>query len=391
MRLNFTLQDASEEVVQLTTRPFQGHFWVAIYSEAPLAMDANATNDAAQTTFTIQSRVIPLAKTTVDKRLITQSSFLGAVLAWLTTSPLGIALFSLLLIFLGLAAFYFVWRTFRSPDNQDGAISTLAAELGNRPNEVHVEAGLVAERSKSPLRLGSSTRSEDAPTPSAPPMELDVEMAPDHFISSLMDNGDATSASTTSSSTSTVHASSARLPATATFLERERQRKMMYRRRMKDEAAHLQEMCTHLESRRVQLIRRRERRLQQSPEEKRAIEQWALTVQRIVRHALHHMNLSLANDERKRDNIHRLLVHQRAQLEHIRVKWVNSSQTDIAHAEIVRCRRFQNTQPAVAANRIWLQLTGDTTHHSTAKLAPRIAQVSGRILLLSTLDLCLYG
>ncbi|ETV82335.1 hypothetical protein, variant [Aphanomyces astaci] len=169
---------ASEEVVQLTTRPFQGHFWVAIYSEAPLAMDANATNDAAQTTFTIQSRVIPLAKTTVDKRLITQSSFLGAVLAWLTTSPLGIALFSLLLIFLGLAAFYFVWRTFRSPDNQDGAISTLAAELGNRPNEVHVEAGLVAERSKSPLRLGSSTRSEDAPTPSAPPMELDVEMAP---------------------------------------------------------------------------------------------------------------------------------------------------------------------------------------------------------------------
>ncbi|RHY09976.1 hypothetical protein DYB25_000236 [Aphanomyces astaci] len=354
MRLNFTLQDASEEVVQLTTRPFQGHFWVAIYSEAPLAMDANATNDAAQTTFTIQSRVIPLAKTTVDKRLITQSSFLGAVLAWLTTSPLGIALFSLLLIFLGLAAFYFVWRTFRSPDNQDGAISTLAAELGNRPNEVHVEAGLVAERSKSPLRLGSSTRSEDAPTPSAPPMELDVEMAP---------------------------------------------------------------------SRRVQLIRRRERRLQQSPEEKRAIEQWALTVQvffvyqnaatmqynatlrdsirqqilmamsyqRIVRHALHHMNLSLANDERKRDNIHRLLVHQRAQLEHIRVKWVNSSQTDIAHAEIVRCRRFQNTQPAVAANRIWLQLTGDTTHHSTAKLAPRIAQVSGRILLLSTLDLCLYG
>ncbi|KAF0747229.1 hypothetical protein AaE_007808 [Aphanomyces astaci] len=141
-------------------------------------MDANATNDAARTTFTIQSRVIPLAKTTVDKRLITQSSFLGAVLAWLTTSPLGIALFSLLLIFLGLAAFYFVWRTFRSPDNQDGAISTLAAELGNRPNEVHVEAGLVAERSKSPLRLGSSTRSEDAPTPSAPPMELDVEMAP---------------------------------------------------------------------------------------------------------------------------------------------------------------------------------------------------------------------
>ncbi|RQM28251.1 hypothetical protein B5M09_000579 [Aphanomyces astaci] len=353
MRLNVTLQHASEEVVQLTTRPFQGHFWVAIYSEAPLAMDANATNDAAQTTFTIQSRVIPLAKTTVDKRLITQSSFLGAVLAWLTTSPLGIALFSLLLIFLGLAAFYFVWRTFRSPDNQDGAISTLAAELGNRPNEVHVEAGLVAERSKSPLRLGSSTRSEDAPTPSAPPMELDVEMAPDHFISSLMDNGDATSASTTSSSTSTVHASSARLPAAATFLERERQRKMMYRRRMKDEAAHLQEMCTHLESRRVQLIRRRERRLQQSPEEKRAIEQWALTVQvffvyqnaatmqynatlrdsirqqilmamsyqRTVRHALHHMNLSLANDERKRDNIHRLLVHQRAQLEHIRVKW----------------------------------------------------------------------
>ncbi|KAF0747228.1 hypothetical protein AaE_007807 [Aphanomyces astaci] len=250
----------------------------------------------------------------------------------------------------------------------------------------------------------------------------------DHFISSLMDNGDATSASTTSSSTSTVHASSTRLPATATFLERERQRKMMYRRRMKDEAAHLQEMCTHLESRRVQLIRRRERRLQQSPEEKRAIEQWALTVQtmrdqnaatmqynatlrdsirqqilmamsyqRTVRHALHHMNLSLANDERKRDNIHRLLVHQRAQLEHIRVKWVNScnssdvwanspqgedkcnvtfnaAQTDIAHAEIVRCRRFQNTQPAVAANRIWLQLTGDTTHHSTAKLAPRIAQ-----------------
>ncbi|ETW04186.1 hypothetical protein H310_04531 [Aphanomyces invadans] len=172
-----SFSDESEEVVQLTNRPFQGHFWVAIYSEAPLGMDANATN--TPTTFTIQSRVIPLVKKTVDKRLITQTSFLGAVMSWLTTAPLGIVLFSLLLIFLGLTAFYFVWRTFRSPDNQDSAISTLAAELGNRANEVHhVEAGLAAERVQSPLRMGSSTRSDDAPTPSAPPLELDVEMAP---------------------------------------------------------------------------------------------------------------------------------------------------------------------------------------------------------------------
>ncbi|ETW04185.1 hypothetical protein, variant [Aphanomyces invadans] len=233
----------------------------------------------------------------------------------------------------------------------------------------------------------------------------------EHFISALLDSGIGPS------SAATHHTPLSPLPAAATFLERERQRKMMYRRRMKDEAAHLQDLCTHLEARRAQLIRRRERRLQQTPEEKQAIEKWALTVQsmrdqnaaimqfnstlrdsirqqilmamsyqRTVRHALHHMNLSLANDEQKRDKIHQLLVNQRAQLDHIRVKWLgllegedkcnvtfNAAQTDIAHAEIVRCRRFHATAPGVAANRIWLQLTGDTTNNAAA--APRIAQV----------------
>ncbi|KAF0685193.1 Aste57867_22895 [Aphanomyces stellatus] len=190
--------DASDQVVRLTSRPLEGHFWVAIYSEAPLSKNANTTD---YTTFKISSRVIPLAVATADKTLITQSSFFGSVFTWLTSAPSGIALFSVLLIFFALILFYFVWRTFRAPDNQDSAIETLAVDLGNavsRPADAQILEDGVAPRlspivprrlspdgrhrspSRSPLRPGQSF-SDDIPTPSAPPMDLadvDVEMGP---------------------------------------------------------------------------------------------------------------------------------------------------------------------------------------------------------------------
>ncbi|RHY35487.1 hypothetical protein DYB32_000038 [Aphanomyces invadans] len=245
----------------LVYRRMHGHSW------RRRGMDANATN--TPTTFTIQSRVIPLVKKTVDKRLITQTSFLGAVMSWLTTAPLGIVLFSLLLIFLGLTAFYFVWRTFRSPDNQDSAVrpTTIVMQwmeliCANMEKSLGDDlAGLWAEMMN------------DGGSDNALASHQDFSSHEEHFISALLDSGIGPS------SAATHHTPLSPLPAAATFLERERQRKMMYRRRMKDEAAHLQDLCTHLEARRAQLIRRRERRLQQTPEEKQAIEKWALTVQ----------------------------------------------------------------------------------------------------------------
>ncbi|CAK4192489.1 unnamed protein product [Aphanomyces euteiches] len=163
-----SFSDASEEVVQLTTQPLEGHFWIAIYSEAPLAMDASTSN---WTTFTIESSLLPLNTTTTDKRLITTTSFFASVMTWLTTNPFGIVVLSLFLIFLGLAIFYFIWRTFRAPDNQDSAISTLAADLG----EAAARSEEARERPTSPLRSGRSL--SDAITPSAPPADLDVELA----------------------------------------------------------------------------------------------------------------------------------------------------------------------------------------------------------------------
>ncbi|KAF0685194.1 Aste57867_22896 [Aphanomyces stellatus] len=202
------------------------------------------------------------------------------------------------------------------------------------------------------------------------------------------------------------------------FLERERQRKMLYRQRMKDEAAKLQEVVSRLEMRRAQLVRRRERRNQQTQAERQALAQWAHTVQtlreqnaatmqfnatlresirqqirlamsyqRTVRHALQFHQRGLpgtGNDESRRREILRVMGEQQRQLEHVRLKWhglrehedkcnvtFNASETDIAVAEIVRCRRFAHTPASVATHRIWTQLTGDTTHVAAA---PRIAQ-----------------
>ncbi|OQR94716.1 leishmanolysin-like peptidase [Achlya hypogyna] len=118
--LSFT--NGTDEVVQLVNEPLSGHFWVLVYSHMPISVTSNDTT--AQ--FAIAASVIAANGTSAAPVSVTDSGFLPSVVQWLTTTPLGIVVLTLLSIFLTLIVGFFVYRIFRAPDNQDGAMRTIA-------------------------------------------------------------------------------------------------------------------------------------------------------------------------------------------------------------------------------------------------------------------------
>ncbi|KAF0738007.1 hypothetical protein Ae201684P_004428 [Aphanomyces euteiches] len=203
---------------------------------------------------------------------------------------------------------------------------------------------------------------------------------------------------------------------TMTFPERERLRKLLYRRRQKNDTLELKETCNRLEARRSELIRRKERRLRQTSAEKATIAQLATTVQtmrrktttiiefnttlresirqqillamsyqRTMRHALRLASMPLGNQVNK-DNMIYALEEQKCELDRIQLKWhgisegyddcqikLNASQTNIEFVEILRHRRFECTAASTIGNRIWSHLTGESTQvGSTSRIAQRL-------------------
>jgi cell shape-determining protein MreD len=71
----------------------------------------------------LESQVVYIPEKENISKLVTDQSFMGAILDWLTKTPMGIGVFVFSLIFLFLLLIFCAWRIFRAPENRDGLVS----------------------------------------------------------------------------------------------------------------------------------------------------------------------------------------------------------------------------------------------------------------------------
>ncbi|EQC31567.1 hypothetical protein SDRG_10739 [Saprolegnia diclina VS20] len=200
------------------------------------------------------------------------------------------------------------------------------------------------------------------------------------------------------------------------FKQRERARKVQYRKRLKDEATNLAQLAHRLGCDRDRLLLRQQerRRKKELPTERDAIARWSATAKELREHntaAMHlnqslreslrhqinlvmsyqrtlfHMNLALAKDD-WRSSIYRMLhahLHEGVHGD-VRSMWeratesenrchvtLNASQTDIAHVDVIRCSRRQGVSPSDTADAIWRRLTGESTQNvPNTRIAQRL-------------------
>ncbi|OQS01110.1 hypothetical protein ACHHYP_01810 [Achlya hypogyna] len=207
-------------------------------------------------------------------------------------------------------------------------------------------------------------------------------------------------------------------PATARgsdeFKERERERKVQYRRRVKEEVLAVRRLAQRLEEDRNRLRERQaERRLAYSvPGQREAIEHWSVVAKEHQRYnaaalllgqslrdslrhqinlamsyqrTLYHMNQAFVRHDR-RSSFQRMLQEHMDEGLRGYIRWkldeakdrdnqchvtLNSARTDIAQVDVVRCSRRVGIRPADATDAIWRRLTGESTHNVPAT---RIAQ-----------------
>ncbi|KDO22768.1 hypothetical protein SPRG_12195 [Saprolegnia parasitica CBS 223.65] len=173
-----SFSNGTEEVVQLLNEPLSGQFWVLVYSEAPIAM--STSNASVYSRFQIAASLVARNGSSAANASITASGFLPSVMQWLTTTPAGITVFTMLLIFLALVVGFFVYRIFRSPDNQDGAIRSIAHDIpvSSRP----VVPSPATEAPDSPLH--NAGRNESA-SDGGRRRSIDIELAEHPHLAQL--------------------------------------------------------------------------------------------------------------------------------------------------------------------------------------------------------------
>ncbi|OQR93465.1 hypothetical protein THRCLA_08437, partial [Thraustotheca clavata] len=196
--------------------------------------------------------------------------------------------------------------------------------------------------------------------------------------------------------------------------KKERERKVLYRRRLKEEFHYLTKLSRELETKRDRLQRQQQQRLMevQVPGHQEAMAQWATIAKELrqrniaalhlnqslresLRHQLNltmsyqrslfHLNLALTTEAQK-SSIYRLLQeHLEEGMDvNLRSKWTNAKdtenqcniilnedQTDIEQVEVIRCIRRRRSDPNDVVNSIWQCLIGESTHNVPAT---RIAQ-----------------